>query len=56
MLGRQAKRGLTAEEKAEELAATEAKSRAVVLEMIGDIRHADEKPPENVLFICKVSE
>ena len=23
--------------------------------MIGDIRHADEAPPENVLFICKLN-
>lgn len=33
----------------------EAKSRAEVLEMIGDIADADLKPPENVLFICKLN-
>lgn len=33
----------------------EAKSRAEVLEMIGDIGDADMKPPENVLFICKLN-
>ena len=39
----------------EELRKKEAKSRAVVLEMIGDIKSADDKPPENVLFICKLN-
>lgn len=33
----------------------EAKSRAVVLEMLGDIHSADGKPPENVLFVCKLN-
>ena len=33
----------------------EAKSRAVVLEMIGDIPDADIKPPEEVLFIAKLN-
>ncbi|PXF44680.1 Peptidyl-prolyl cis-trans isomerase CYP59 [Gracilariopsis chorda] len=33
----------------------EARSRAEVLEMIGDIGDADMKPPENVLFICKLN-
>ncbi|KAL3701252.1 hypothetical protein R1sor_019274 [Riccia sorocarpa] len=33
----------------------EAHSRAVVLEMIGDIPDADIAPPENVLFICKLN-
>lgn len=33
----------------------EAKSRAVVLEMIGDLPSADVAPPENVLFICKLN-
>lgn len=32
----------------------EAKSRAVVLEMIGDLPDADVKPPSNMLFVCKV--
>lgn len=35
--------------------AAEAKSRAVVLEMIGDIPDAEMKPPENVLFVCKLN-
>jgi peptidyl-prolyl cis-trans isomerase-like 4 len=33
----------------------EAQSRAVVLEMLGDLPSADMKAPENVLFICKLN-
>ncbi|MCL7052303.1 hypothetical protein MKW94_016872 [Papaver nudicaule] len=33
----------------------EAHSSAVVLESIGDIPDADMKPPENVLFVCKLN-
>lgn len=33
----------------------EARSRAEVLEIIGDIGDADLKPPENVLFVCKLN-
>ncbi|XP_031505379.1 peptidyl-prolyl cis-trans isomerase CYP59-like [Nymphaea colorata] len=33
----------------------EAHSHAVVLEMIGDIPDAEIKPPENVLFVCKLN-
>jgi peptidyl-prolyl cis-trans isomerase-like 4 len=33
----------------------EDKSRAVVLEMLGDLPDADIKTPENVLFICKLN-
>ena len=33
----------------------EAHSRAVVLEMIGDLPEADAKPPSNMLFICKLN-
>lgn len=35
--------------------ASEAKSRAVVLEMIGDIPDAEMKPPENVIFVAKLN-
>ena len=35
--------------------AKEAKSRAIVLEMTGDIPDADIKPPDEVLFICKLN-
>lgn len=33
----------------------EARSRAITLEIIGDIPDADMKPPENVLFVCKLN-
>ena len=39
----------------EELKDKDAKQRALVLEMIGDIPEADIAPPENVLFICKLN-
>lgn len=43
----------------EEIEATnrekEAKSRAVVLEMIGDLPDAEAAPPDNMLFICKLN-
>ena len=32
----------------------EAKTRAVILEMLGDLPDADIAPPENVAFICKL--
>lgn len=39
----------------EELEGKEAKARATILEMIGDLPDADVKPPENVLFVCKLN-
>ncbi|KAH7649838.1 cyclophilin-RNA interacting [Cryptosporidium bovis] len=33
----------------------EAKSRAITLEILGDIPSADFKPPENILFVCKLN-
>ncbi len=33
----------------------EARNKAVVLEMIGDLPEADAKPPPNMLFICKLN-
>ena len=35
---------------------SEAKNRAVVLEMIGDLPEADSKPPSNMLFIAKLNQ
>ena len=32
-----------------------AKTRATVLEILGDLPEADVKPPENVLFVCKLN-
>ncbi|KAK7319872.1 hypothetical protein RJT34_04600 [Clitoria ternatea] len=39
----------------EVIRAKEAHSRAVVLESIGDIPDAEIKPPDNVLFVCKLN-
>lgn len=47
--------GRTEAEIEQALRAKEAKSRAVVLEMIGDLPDADVKPPEEVLFVCKLN-
>ena len=33
----------------------EAKARATILEMVGDLPDADCAPPENVLFVCKLN-
>ena len=33
----------------------EAHSREVILESVGDIPDAEMKPPENVLFVCKLN-
>ncbi|KAL3160226.1 cytochrome P450 monooxygenase 59 [Trebouxia sp. C0010 RCD-2024] len=39
----------------DEIRKSEAKNRAVVLEMIGDLPEADSKPPSNMLFIAKLN-
>ncbi len=41
--------------KHEETLKKEDKSNAAILEMLGDIASADMKPPENVLFVCKLN-
>jgi peptidyl-prolyl cis-trans isomerase-like 4 len=33
----------------------EAEARALTLEMVGDLPFAEIKPPENVLFVCKLN-
>ena len=33
----------------------QARNDAVKLEILGDLRRSDEKPPENVLFVCKLN-
>ncbi len=43
------------EEAAEKVAEKEAKARATILEMVGDLPEADCAPPENVLFVCKLN-
>ncbi|DBA04429.1 TPA: hypothetical protein N0F65_010025 [Lagenidium giganteum] len=47
--------GRTEEEIEKSVREKEAKSRAVVLEMIGDLPDADVKPPEEVLFVAKLN-
>ena len=47
--------GMTEEEIAKYMKDREAKTRAKLLEIIGDIPDADIKPPENVLFVCKLN-
>jgi len=47
--------GTTAEEREEALRKKEDKSRAVVLEMLGDLPSADIAAPDNVLFVCKLN-
>jgi peptidyl-prolyl cis-trans isomerase-like 4 len=33
----------------------EAKARQLTLEMLGDLPYAEIRPPENVLFVCKLN-
>lgn len=40
----------------EKIAKSEAKSRAIALEILGDLPDAEMRPPDNVLFICKLNE
>jgi peptidyl-prolyl cis-trans isomerase-like 4 len=47
--------GKTAEEIKKEMEEKEAKAQAQILEMVGDLHYADEKPPDNVLFVCKLN-
>eukprot|EP00918_Siedleckia_nematoides_P050328 GHVU01110203.1.p1 GENE.GHVU01110203.1~~GHVU01110203.1.p1 ORF type:complete len:308 (+),score=47.64 GHVU01110203.1:119-1042(+) len=39
----------------EEIAERQARSRTVALQILGDIPDTDFKPPDNVLFICKLN-
>jgi peptidyl-prolyl cis-trans isomerase-like 4 len=47
--------GKTAEEVKKELDQKEMRAQAQILEMVGDLHYADEKPPDNVLFVCKLN-
>ncbi|EDQ90496.1 uncharacterized protein MONBRDRAFT_16038 [Monosiga brevicollis MX1] len=47
--------GMTEEEVEEIMRKREAAGRAQILEMIGDLPDADVKPPENILFVCKLN-
>ncbi|XP_002965848.2 peptidyl-prolyl cis-trans isomerase CYP59 [Selaginella moellendorffii] len=44
-----------AEEVEKNVRSREAHTRAVVLEMVGDIPDAEVRPPDNVLFVCKLN-
>lgn len=46
---------MTTEEITEMQRNKEAKARATILEIVGDIPDADIAPPENVLFVCKLN-
>ncbi|XP_054717818.1 peptidyl-prolyl cis-trans isomerase-like 4 [Uloborus diversus] len=48
-------KGKSMEEIEEKIKESEAKARATILEMVGDLPDADVKPPENVLFVCKLN-
>ncbi|XP_017879929.1 peptidyl-prolyl cis-trans isomerase sig-7 [Ceratina calcarata] len=47
--------GMTTEEIVEMQKEKEAKARATILEIVGDIPDAEMAPPENVLFVCKLN-
>ncbi|CAB1413830.1 unnamed protein product [Pleuronectes platessa] len=47
--------GKAAEELEERMKDNEAKTQAILLEMVGDLPDANVKPPENVLFVCKLN-
>ncbi|XP_015589340.1 peptidyl-prolyl cis-trans isomerase sig-7 [Cephus cinctus] len=47
--------GMTIEQIVEMRKQKEAKARATILEIVGDIPDADMAPPENVLFVCKLN-
>lgn len=49
------KEGKTDAEIQEMLDEREAKARATILEIVGDLPDAEVAPPENVLFICKLN-
>ncbi|XP_053148129.1 peptidyl-prolyl cis-trans isomerase-like 4 [Hemicordylus capensis] len=48
-------KGRSVDEMEEILAEKDAKTQAILLEMVGDLPDADIKPPENVLFVCKLN-
>lgn len=47
--------GKTLEEIEEDIKEKEARAQATILEMVGDLPDSDIKPPENVLFVCKLN-
>lgn len=49
------KEEIVMEEEEEDEKHREMRNKARVLEVMGDLPHADVKPPENVLFVCKLN-
>ncbi|KAL3997797.1 Cyclophilin type peptidyl-prolyl cis-trans isomerase/CLD family protein [Acanthocheilonema viteae] len=47
--------GKTEEEIQKEIETKDMAAQAQILEMVGDLHYADEKPPDNVLFVCKLN-
>ncbi|CAJ0928920.1 unnamed protein product, partial [Mesorhabditis belari] len=47
--------GMTEEEIKKELEEREMRAQAQILEIVGDLRSAEDIPPENVLFVCKLN-
>jgi len=47
--------GKSAEQVRQEIEEKEMKAQAQILEMVGDLHYADERPPDNVLFVCKLN-
>ena len=67
-IGNQASNGLQEPEQAQEIDEAaeeeareklrrerEARAQALTLEIVGDLPYAEVKPPENVLFVCKLN-
>ncbi|XP_046545008.1 peptidyl-prolyl cis-trans isomerase-like 4 [Haliotis rubra] len=48
-------KGLTMEEVKEKIEEKEAQANAQLLEMVGDLPEADVRPPDDVLFVCKLN-
>jgi peptidyl-prolyl cis-trans isomerase-like 4 len=46
---------MSPEELEKEQRRKEAEARALTLEMVGDLPFADIRPPENILFVCKLN-
>lgn len=47
--------GSETDEEERERRRKEASAAALTLEIVGDLPHAEVKPPENVLFVCKLN-
>ena len=52
---RQQREDAEAEARDKERREREARAQALTLEIVGDLPYAEVKPPENVLFVCKLN-